>query len=139
MTRPYDVEKVERVYKLAREASSTSYSPYSGFPVGAAVLTRSGKVYRGANVENASYGLTICAERVAIHNAITAGDREIEIVAIYAEKGQSSSPCGACRQVIAEFGKDILVAYREGAELLVTTVASLLPSSFEYEEHITPE
>ena len=92
----------------AAQAMNNSYSPYSKFKVGAAILAGSGKIYRGTNIENASYGLTICAERSAIFAAITAGEREIKALAIvFSQKdlGPLSTPCGACRQVIAEFAK----------------------------------
>lgn len=89
-------------------AMKNTYSPYSKFKVGAAVLAASGKIYRGTNVENASYGLTICAERNAIFAAITAGETQIKALAIvFSQKdlGPLSTPCGACRQVMAEFAK----------------------------------
>ena len=92
----------------ATAGMNNSYSPYSKFKVGAAVLTGSGKIYRGTNIENASYGLTICAERSAIFTAITAGERQIKALAIvFSQKdlGPLSTPCGACRQVISEFAK----------------------------------
>lgn len=92
--------------RKAQEAQKTSYSPYSNFPVGAAVEMESGRIYTGTNIENSSYGLTICAERVAIFNAISNGESKIKNIAIScknSDKLSSSMPCGACRQVIIEF------------------------------------
>jgi cytidine deaminase len=86
----------------ARRARDAAYAPYSKFRVGAAVRTKDGAIYTGANIENASYGLSLCAERVAIHKAVSEGHRELDTVAVYADGG--APPCGACRQVMAEFG-----------------------------------
>ena len=90
----------------AKEASRNSYSPFSRFAVGAAVLTSTGKIYRGCNVENSSFGLTNCAERTAIFKAVSEGEREILAVAIYSPNSDSCYPCGACRQVLFEFQPD---------------------------------
>ncbi|MGN0023210.1 MAG: cytidine deaminase [Elusimicrobiaceae bacterium] len=98
----------------AAKAMRNSYSPYSKFKVGAALLTKSGKIYKGTNIENASYGLTICAERSAIFSAVTAGEREFEALAIvFSQKdlGPLSTPCGACRQVMAEFSSPDMPIY----------------------------
>lgn len=97
----------EELLRKAREAQEEAYAPYSGYPVGAALLTRSGRLYTGANVENASYGLSICAERVAAFKAVADGEREFEAVAVVTENGVT--PCGACRQVLSEFGPDMRV------------------------------
>ena len=90
----------------AKEASKASYSPFSRFAVGAAVLASTGKIYQGCNVENSSFGLTICAERCAIFKAISEGEREVLAVAIYSPNSDSCYPCGACRQVLYEFQGD---------------------------------
>ena len=90
----------------AKEASKNSYSPFSRFAVGAAVITSSGKIYKGCNVENSSFGLTNCAERTAIFKAVSEGEREILAVAIYSPNSDSCYPCGACRQVLYEFQPD---------------------------------
>lgn len=118
----------------AKEASELSYSPYSCFPVGAAVLTKSGEIYTGANVENASFGLTICAERVALVKAVSEGHNEFQAITVYAKKSNSTSPCGACRQFIIEFGEDIEVFYYNNANLICALSAELLPNSFSGKE-----
>lgn len=119
-----------RLFNEARQASLCSYSPYSRFAVGAAVLTRKGSIYRGTNVENASFGLTICAERVAIFAAVANGDRDITAIAIYGKRG-NVSPCGACRQVILEFGIDIDVVFEQKGRLVVRKSKRLVPEYFD--------
>ena len=95
--------------RLAREAAKHAYAPYSRFAVGAAVLGASGRIHVGANVENASYGLSMCAERVAIFRAAAEGERRIGAVCLYAATAAPSTPCGACRQVIHELGSGALI------------------------------
>jgi cytidine deaminase len=102
-------EKRIELIKAAKQASKFAYAPYSKFRVGAALLTKSGKIFTGCNVENASYGLTICAERVAVFKAISTGERNFEAIAIYTNTKDFTLPCGACRQVLYEFAKDLLV------------------------------
>ncbi len=117
----------------AKEASKTSYSPFSRFAVGAAVLTDSGKIYEGCNVENSSFGLTICAERCAIFKAISEGERVIRAVAIYSPNADSCYPCGACRQVMYEFQGDdeeISVITEEMGELNINKLSYFLPCGF---------
>ncbi|MHB0858460.1 MAG: cytidine deaminase [Anaerolineae bacterium] len=113
----------------ALEARSHAYAPYSRFPVGAAVEGTSGRVYRGCNVENVSTGLTVCAERVAIWNAVSAGETALRALVVVTEPG--STPCGACRQVMQEFAQDlpVLVADTDGHAWL-TSLAELLPDAF---------
>lgn len=120
---------VEDLISEAREARKRAYVPYSNFAVGAALLTKSGQVYRGCNVENAAYGLSICAERVAVFKAVSAGEKDFEAIAIVSET--MAMPCGACRQVLAEFGDDIqvIVANTEGEHRLFTA-KELLPHRF---------
>lgn len=120
----------DNLVQAASEARTHAYVPYSHFPVGAAVMGGSGKLYTGCNIENASYGLTVCAERTAVFNAISAGERQISTVAVVADTPAPTAPCGACRQVMAEFGvQTIIMANTTG---LIRTVAmnELLPYAF---------
>jgi cytidine deaminase len=110
-------------------ARERSYSPYSHFAVGAALAAADGRVFPGANVENASYGLSMCAERVAIYHALSAGVRSFTAVAVTWPDGVLAMPCGACRQVLHEFGP-IDVIYADGGEVRVVPLASLLPGAF---------
>ena len=112
----------------ARKVRERAHSPYSGFAVGAALLTRSGKVFTGCNVENISFGLTICAERAAVFAAVAAGEREFLAIAVVADSREPVSPCGACRQVLAEFAPklDFSLSNLAGLEER-TTLAVLLP------------
>jgi len=120
-----------RLEKAARAAAKKSYSPYSRFPVGAAILAGSGKLYTGCNVENASYGLCNCAERTAIFTAAAAGEGTIRAVVVYTPTPVPTSPCGACRQVINEFGPAALViSICDGPARIETTLAALLPHAF---------
>ena len=120
-----------RLEKAARVAAKASYSPYSKFRVGAAVLTGSGKIYTGTNVENASYGLANCAERTAIFTAVAQGEREIRCVAIYTPTVKPTMPCGACRQVINEFGpRTLILSTCDSRVCSETTLDQLLPASF---------
>ena len=118
--------KDEALVDSAWRTRERAYAPYSEFKVGAALLAADGRVFTGCNVENLSYGLTICAERVAIGGAIAAGAREFSAIAIVADTGVPVSPCGACRQVMAEFGiPRIILANRTGRE--EHTLEALLP------------
>lgn len=121
----------KRLVAAAVKARKNSYSPYSKFKVGAAVLTARGTIYTGTNVENASYGLTICAERAAIACAVAAGERRIAAIAVVADTPDPVRPCGACLQVIAEFAPqaDIVMATTKG-RTAVATAEELLPGSF---------
>jgi cytidine deaminase len=96
----------------AEKARKTSYSPYSRFAVGAALLTKSGRVVHGCNVENSSFGLSCCAERTAVFKAVSEGEREFVAIAITAGPKRGAAPCGACRQVLYEFAPDLLVYFR---------------------------
>ncbi|MFA5859152.1 MAG: cytidine deaminase [Elusimicrobiota bacterium] len=117
--------------KSATRVRERSYSPYSKLKIGAAVLTKTGKVFTGTNVENASYGLTICAERVAVFNAVTAGEKEIIAVAIAGPKGKPVPPCGACRQVLSEFGCDVSILFpAKNGKYIEKKLSELLPDSF---------
>ena len=122
---------------LAEEARKSAYSPYSGITVGAALLTADGKVYKGANIENASYSPTICAERVAFFKAINEGEREFLAIAIAGgEKDKPSKadfpPCGVCRQVMSEFcGEEFIVIWGNGEKITKKTLAEMMPFSFD--------
>ena len=117
----------------AIEARKQAYTPYSTFKVGAAVLTAGGRVFRGCNIENASYGLTNCAERTAIFKAVSEGEPKVEAIAIVADTEGPVSPCGACRQVIAEFSDNNTKVYLSNlkGDLLETSIAELLPGFFK--------
>jgi len=120
-----------RLEKKSRSAAKKSYSPYSEFRVGAAVLAGSGKIYSGTNIENASFGLCNCAERTAIFTAIAAGEREIRGVAVYTPTDTATTPCGACRQVINEFGPEAsIVCLCDSDDRIETTLSALLPGAF---------
>ena len=123
---------VEKLIKAAAAARERAYAPYSKFRVGAAILTGDGRYYTGCNIENASYSLTCCAERVALFKAVSDGERDFEAIAVTAGTEEYCTPCGACRQALAEFGGDIKVfmANRQG-DYLVQTVAELLPAAFK--------
>jgi cytidine deaminase len=115
---------------LANEARRRAYAPYSNYQVGAALRTKSGRIFTGCNVENAAYPTSMCAERVAMFKAVSEGEREFEAIVVSTSNG--GSPCGGCRQVMAEFGLDALVLVCDGEGRLVqeTTVAGLLPGAF---------
>lgn len=113
----------------ASDARGKAYAPYSRFSVGAAVRTASGRIFAGCNVENASAGLTVCAERVAIWKAVSEGERQFEALAVVTEQG--AMPCGACRQVLSEFAEDIPILVADTAgHVLVTSLGALYPQPF---------
>ena len=120
----------EKLIQDAMEARRWAYAPYSNYPVGAALLTASGRIYDGVNVENAAYPTTMCAERVAVYKAVSQGERAFLAIAVVTANG--GSPCGACRQVLAEFGLDtvVLIADAQGQLVHATTVTDLLPGAF---------
>jgi cytidine deaminase len=119
------------LYVAARDARAHAYAPYSRLAVGAALETSSGLRFTGANVENASYGLTMCAERTAVFAAVSAGAGEIVAVAIAGPDGVALPPCGACRQVLAEFGgPEMAVVYGSSGGSVQTTLGTLLPAAF---------
>ena len=131
MPAPLPAALRRKLEKSARAAAAASYSPYSKFRVGAALLAGSGKVYAGCNVENASYGLCNCAERTAIFTAAAAGERDVVAIAVYTPTPAPTMPCGACRQVINEFGPGALViSVCDSTERIETTLDALLPAAF---------
>jgi cytidine deaminase len=120
-----------RLVAAARQAAAAAYAPYSKFRVGAAVLTAAGRIFPGCNVENASYGLACCAERTAVFKAVAGGARKIVAVAVYTPTPKPTLPCGACRQVIHEFGpKAVILCACRSREPLETTLDQLLPGAF---------
>lgn len=125
----------QELIQIAAEARDQAYVPYSNFKVGAALLSEDGRVFSGANVENASYGLTICAERAAVFKAVSEGARRFKSLAVVTDLPDPASPCGACRQVLAEFAPDlkVILANTKG-KAVSTTVAELLPLAFTPEK-----
>ena len=122
----------DELIRSALQAQTRAFCPYSNFPVGAALRTSSGRIFQGVNVENASYGLTICAERVAASAAVAAGEREFALIAVVSRSGVA--PCGACRQFLAEFNPDLPILMIDSlnpATVQETTLTELLPGRFE--------
>jgi cytidine deaminase len=128
---PFADADLQAMVTAARAASARAHCPYSRFPVGAAVLTNQGTIVAGCNVENASFGLTICAERSAVVQAVAGGATAIRAVVVYTPTPEPTAPCGACRQVLNEFGPEAQVfCVCEGPRIIRATVASLLPRAF---------
>ncbi|MEW6070311.1 MAG: cytidine deaminase [Candidatus Thermoplasmatota archaeon] len=125
-------KEYDKLTQEAKKALKNAYAPYSKLKVGAAALTKKGNIYRGCNVENSSYGLTVCAERNAIANAVAHGEKEFEAIAIATLGEKLRTPCGACRQTIIEFGEDIQVVMcnLKGAKK-IRSIKELLPEHFE--------
>ena len=123
-------QEKQSLIDLANIARQRAYVPYSHYAVGAALRTKSGRIFTGVNVENAAYPQTMCAERVAIFKAVSDGEQEFEIISVVTDNG--GSPCGGCRQVMAEFGLDTVVLMADGSGKLIkeTTVNELLPEAF---------
>lgn len=123
-------QEKEALIDLANTARQRAYAPYSHYPVGASLRTKTGRIYTGVNVENAAYPQTMCAERVAIFKAVSEGEKEFEVITVVTNNG--GSPCGGCRQVMAEFGLDTIVLLADGTGKLIkeTTVKELLPDAF---------
>ena len=127
-----DLGQAQVLMDYARAASAAAYVPYSKFPVGAAVMTESGAIFTGANIENASYPLTCCAERTAIYAAVNAGHTVITAVAVTAPNVVTVTPCGGCRQVLNEFKPAVqeMAVILDGLELSILTLSELLPRAF---------
>lgn len=123
-------EQRQQLVEAAVQARNWAYAPYSKYAVGAALLTDSGKIYEGVNIENAAYPTTICAERVAVFKAVSEGERHFTAIAVVTSN--AGTPCGSCRQVLSEFGVDtlVLIADTQGSVKQVTTVGELLPGAF---------
>ncbi len=127
-------QEKQALIDLANTARQRAYAPYSNYPVGSSLRTKTGRLFTGVNVENASYPQTMCAERVAIFKAVSEGEKEFEVITVVTNNG--GSPCGGCRQVMAEFGLDTIVLLADGNGKLVkqTTVRELLPDAFTPEK-----
>ena len=125
-------EVIDEVIAAAKAAYHLAYAPYSNFHVGAAALTNNGNIVKGCNVENASYGLTVCAERNCISNSVINGEQEFKVIVVYTEQDKLTPPCGACRQVIAEFFEQSapVLSVNHKNERKVWTVEQLLPNAF---------
>ncbi len=123
-------QEKQSLVDLANTARQRAYVPYSNYRVGSSLRTKSGRVFTGANVENAAYPQTMCAERIAIFKAVSEGEKEFEVISVVTDNG--GSPCGGCRQVMAEFGLDTIVLMADGTGRIVkeTTVRELLPEAF---------
>lgn len=121
----------KQLFDAAKRALENAYAPYSKFRVGAAIRTRQGEIFTGCNIENSSYGLTVCAERIALFKAVSEGQKEFDVLALISESPNAVAPCGACRQVLAEFAPDlrILLCTPEGIQK-ETTISELLPLAF---------
>lgn len=123
-------EQKKELVRIAKQARNWAYAPYSKYQVGAAVLTESGRIYEGVNVENSAYPDSICAERAAIFTAVSNGEKKFQAIAVVTKNG--GTPCGSCRQVMAEFGEDILVIIADENEkiLMEKKLSDLLPGAF---------
>ncbi len=123
--------EIKHLLKLALEGLQRAYVPYSGFKVGASALDGQGHYYRGSNIENASYSLTICAERNAVFSAVCEGSRDIKALAVVADSDEMISPCGACRQVISEFSRSSLIIMgNKHGDYKLKNIEELLPDAF---------
>lgn len=123
-------EELERLIEAAAAAREHAYAPYSEFTVGAAIMLQTGEIVAGCNVENASFGLSVCAERNAIAGAVAGGARTMRAAVVVTDSSPPTSPCGACRQVLAEFGDFPVILANTGGERVVTSVSELLPRAF---------
>ena len=128
---PVNDAMLEKLRLAARAAGERAYAPYSEFHVGAAVMAESGEIFAGCNVENASYGLTICAERNAVAQAVAAGHLRLVACAVFVKGARTAMPCGACRQVLREFGAAMeVLCFSETGETVRRSLDALLPESF---------
>lgn len=126
-------EEIAMLLEVAVNVSKNAYAPFSNFKVGAALLTDSGEIFSGCNVENSSYGLTVCAERNAVGNAVSSGYKKFKAILIFCETEKSTPPCGACRQVLSEFVSEdfIIILANKNKDLDFYTIKDLLPNPFK--------
>lgn len=131
-------EAIADLVRRAQAARGRAYAPYSNYPVGAALLARSGQVFEGVNVENAAYPTTMCAERSALFQAVSVGERSFDAIAVVSENG--AAPCGACRQVLSEFGNNLLVIIADGKGKVHHRISlkELLPHAFGPQDLVLP-
>lgn len=129
-----DVREYEELIQMARAAAENAYAPYSDYAVGAALLTNSGKIYTGCNIENMSYGAAICAERAAAAKAVSDGETDFIAIAVYHPGADMPYPCGICRQVLSEFSRRaaVIVANESGSEIF--SLKELLPNMFAFKK-----
>jgi len=127
-------EKLKQLLDVAKASTAEAYAPYSGYRVGSAILCTDGRIYSGCNIENSSYSLTVCAERTAIFKAVSEGCKDFDAIAIYVDSEHLFPPCGACRQVIAEFNPHLKVIYANKIEIVQTDLSALLPGAFSLVE-----
>jgi cytidine deaminase len=134
-TKEVKIESIDELIAAAKRVRANAYAPYSHFQVGAALLGSDGRIYTGCNVENASYGLSVCAERTAVFQAVSQGLTSFQALALVADSEEPVSPCGACRQVLAEFSPEmpVLMVNLKG-KIVRSTVEKLLPSSFTFQK-----
>lgn len=127
--------KTKELIKIAKKHIKNSHSPYSNFKVAAVLLTQNGKIYTGVNVENASFGLTICAERAAIFKAVSEGEKKFKILLIYVPTKKITPPCGACRQVIMEFSRNLkIIMTNSSGKIITKKINQLLPLNFSFKK-----
>jgi cytidine deaminase len=132
MVSEIDERTTKRLIEEATRVRENAYAPYSDYKVGAALLTRSGTIYRGCNIENSAYGMTICAERVALGAAVACADHDLIAIAIVTDDDPPATPCGACRQVLSEFRKDLIVIVANlSGKMLRFKMTDLIPHPFE--------
>jgi len=126
-----DIKTIDKLIAVAKAASEKAYCPYSRFPVGAAAMTTTGLIFAGCNIENAAYGSTICAERTSVFSMVAAGHLDLAAIVIYTPTDVPAAPCGACRQVVNEFGPSSrIISVCDGQKRIDTTLAELLPVAF---------
>lgn len=127
-------EEDKELIEEAKRVRAFAYAPYSHFAVGAALRTKSGKVYNGCNIENSAFPMTMCAERIAVFRAVSAGERDFDTIAVIADSPSPTPPCGACRQVLAEFGVSRVIMANVSGDTEEKTLDELLPGAFTKED-----